>query len=174
MNATIQQTLQDLKARQNKHEHMICPRCGHDTMDVMVTRNALSRYADLHICSDCGIAEAMLDMMRNPLPIDQWACIRRLRPQFDFKALPGSVAYERLRKDQVPYLTRLFEMWNAQPECTDFDEYRFEAHLNCGGLEALWSQPFRASYKVADGELVIRFRATDTGTEVAIDIIPKP
>ena len=174
MNETVKQTLADLKARQDKGEHMVCPRCGQDTMDSDVHRNALSRHADIMICDDCGTAEAMLKMMRNPLPLSQWACIKGERPLSNFEALPGAVVHERLRKEQIPYLTRLFERWRDESGHEDFEAYRQEAHRHCAGLSALWSQPFQAAYKVADGQLLIRFRATDDGIEVATDLIPKP
>jgi len=35
----------------------VCPRCGNLMREKQV-ENALSRYADVYICSDCGVAEA--------------------------------------------------------------------------------------------------------------------
>jgi len=119
------------------------------------------------------MAEAMLDMMRNPLPLPQWACIKGELPPSNFEALPGAIVLERLQKDQIPYLTRLFEEWHGNGTQRDFEPHRLEAHRQCPGLTALWSQPFMASYLVADGQLVIRFRTGDHGTEVATDMIPK-
>jgi len=167
------ETLGDLKARQDKGEHMMCPRCGQDTMDTDVLRNALSRYADIHICNECGTAEAMLAMMQNPLPLAHWACFKNDGPQSNFHALPGAIVLERLRKEQLPYLTRIFDRWHDEHEHEDFDTYQREAHHRCPGLTALWSQPFMAAYVVADGQLVIRFRAGEQGTEVATDLILK-
>ena len=169
---SVKQTLLDLRARQVQGEHMKCPRCGHDTMDMNVQRNALSRHADIHVCDGCGTAEAMLDFMNNPLPLTQWACFRDERPRRDFEALPYAMAVERLRKEQIPYLTRLFERWANEGERMDFEEYRQAAYRHCAGLSALWKQPFQAAYKVADGRLLVRFRATDDGIEVAFDLIP--
>ena len=171
---TIQQTLTDLKARQIRDERMNCPRCGHGTMIDISHRNAKSRHADVYVCPDCGTAEAMLDFMNNPLPLAQWACFRSERPTADFEALPGALVLERLRKDQIPYLSRLFKSWLDEPEDADFEEYRLAAYRFCAGLNALWSQPFQAAYRVADGQLLIRFRATEDGVEVATDLIPKP
>ena len=93
MNERIEKRLLDLKARQDKDEHMPCPRCGKDAMNRNVFRNALSRHADIQICDECGTAEAMLDFMQNPLPLDQWACLLPDRPQSDFKALSGAEAW---------------------------------------------------------------------------------
>ena len=65
--------LLDLKARQDKGEHMPCPRCGRDTMKPEIHTNALSRHADIYVCDACGTEEALLKFMSNPLPIKSWA-----------------------------------------------------------------------------------------------------
>lgn len=50
-----------------------CPRCGHTKMCAPPVRNAISRYADVYICSDCGMDEAMMDFAgMPPLPFTQW------------------------------------------------------------------------------------------------------
>ena len=64
--------LADLKARQLAGEQMPCPRCGRDTMDAVLLHNALSRHADLYLCSVCGMDEALLDMRRSPKPLSEW------------------------------------------------------------------------------------------------------
>lgn len=52
-----------------------CPRCGGPLAEPMV-RNALSRREDIHICSGCGVDEAMMDMAgRAPLHITEWAFV---------------------------------------------------------------------------------------------------
>ena len=66
-------------------------------MSTDVTRNALSRHADVFICDDCGTAEAMLDFMRNPLPLHQWAFFQDGRPISNFKSMPGALVWERLQ-----------------------------------------------------------------------------
>ena len=45
----IAERVLDLKARQQAGEHMLCPRCGMDTMKPALHTNALSRHADLYI-----------------------------------------------------------------------------------------------------------------------------
>ena len=174
MSNTLKQTLLDLKARQLRGEHGTCPRCGRDSMNPAIHRNATSRHADLYVCEDCGAAEALLDMMQAPLPLTQWACFKADRPRADFEALPGAAVWERLQKEQLPYLIELFERWQGAQAHEDFEVCRLEAHRRCAGLTALWSQPFRAAYRVADGRLLLRFRTTESGTEVAYDIIPEP
>lgn len=57
-----------------------CPRCGRYTMDYPAVKNALSRRANIYICSDCGMEEAMLDAAgMEPLPLNKWAKILRIK-----------------------------------------------------------------------------------------------
>ena len=59
--------------------------------------NALSRHADgICVCDDCGTAEAMLDFMRNPLPLECWAQFREGEASADFKAVPGEEALKTI------------------------------------------------------------------------------
>lgn len=46
----------------------LCLRCG-QTLDRRLVINALSRYADVHICEACGMDEALRDANRCPLPL---------------------------------------------------------------------------------------------------------
>ena len=165
--------LLDLKARQSAGEHMPCPRCGKDAMNRNVFRNALSRHADIFVCDSCGGQEALLDFMQNPLPLDQWACFLPERPQSDFKALSGAEAWERIKKEQLPFLIELYERWRREPNQDDFGAYRAEAYRHCAGLTHLWCQPFQAAYDVSDGRLLLRFRTAEIGTEVACDLVGK-
>ena len=53
-----------------------CPRCGHHKMREPLVRNALSRYARVHICSDCGMEEALMDFAgQPPMPFTQWGMV---------------------------------------------------------------------------------------------------
>ena len=60
---------------QRKHDnlHLLCPRCGRNTMDKNLYRNALSRRADVFICSDCGAAEAMADYFNTVDDVRNWS-----------------------------------------------------------------------------------------------------
>ena len=64
-----------------------CPRCGNPMADPM-THNALSRRATVYICSDCGIAEAIMDMRRHydlskaDLPLNEWSMIKAFDEAF--------------------------------------------------------------------------------------------
>lgn len=168
----LNEQLLDFKAQQLAGERLPCPRCGSGVMNTYVTRNALSRHADVYVCDDCSTAEAMLDFMQNPLPLNQWACFHDGRPVSNFKALPAELVWARLQKEQIPYLTKLYEQWLGAQGREDFEAYRAEAYRHCPGLTHLWSQPFQAVYQVCEGQLLLRFRETDAGVEIAHDLIP--
>ena len=132
--------------------------------------NALSRHADVYICDACRTEEALLKFMSNPLPVTEWACLRPIPQPSDFNALTAEVIWERVRDTQLPFLMNLYERWQDEHEYEDFSDYRAAAFESCPGLTALWAQPFRAEYVAADGTLVLRFRLTDEGIEIAADI----
>ena len=52
----------------------LCLRCG-QPLDCRLVINALSRYADVHICEACGMDEALRDANRCPLPLTEWAAV---------------------------------------------------------------------------------------------------
>ena len=170
MTDRIRKALGNLKARQDAGEHMPCPRCGRNTMKENVYTNALSRHADIYICDACGTEEALLKFMHNPLPMREWACFRPTPLPSDFKTLPAEQIWERVQDTQIPFLLNLYERWQDEHDYEDFSDYRSAAFESCPGLTALWAQPFRAEYAAAGGKLVLRFRFTDEGIEVAADI----
>ena len=171
MSKNIQEALLDLKARQEAGEQIPCPRCGRDTMKPVLVTNALSRHADgVFICDDCGSAEAMLDFMRNPLPLECWALFREGEGTTDFKAVPGEEAMKTIKAEHVPRLIRIFKAWK---EGTDFKALRPQALKDCPGLTQIWEEPFQALYEVADGEIVVRFRQRDDAVEIAADLLKK-
>jgi len=170
MTDRIRKAIGDLKARQDAGEHMRCPRCGRNTMKKNIHTNALSRYADIYICDACGTEEALLKFMSNPLPVAEWACFRPIQPSSDFKMLTAKAIWERVHDTQIPFLMNLYERWQEEHAYEDFSEYHVAAFESCPGLMQLWEHPFRAEYAAADGKLVLRFRLTDEGIEVAVDI----
>ena len=170
MTDRIRKALGDLKARQDAGEHMPCPRCGRDRMKKNIHTNALSRHADIYICDACGTEEALLKFMHNPLPMCEWAYFRLKQKASDFKTLPAEQIWKRVQDTQLSFLMNLYERWQDEHEYEDFSDYRAAAFENCPGLTALWAQPFRAEYIAADGTLVLRFRFSDEGIEVAADI----
>ena len=172
MNEHIRNALADLRARQAAGEWMPCPRCGRDTMKAKLHTNALSRHADgIHICEECGSAEAVLDFMGSPLPIALWAMFRVSRPESDLKALPGAEVWKRIAVEHGSILIDLYKRWTGEKPGADFTPYRWEAFERCPGLTQIWKQPFQAKYDVADGELILRLRHTDEGVEIVADLL---
>lgn len=58
---------------------LICPRCGRMSMDNVLLHNALSRVADVYVCPDCGMDEALRDFGRIPLPVEEWVLAKLCR-----------------------------------------------------------------------------------------------
>ena len=71
--------LLDLKAHQQSDSNRLCPRCGRDTMKENLITNALSRHADIYICDECGIEEAILDYMHASSPVEAWTALLQKR-----------------------------------------------------------------------------------------------
>ena len=102
MTEAMKQALLDLRARQEADEPMPCPRCGRDSMKTVLVTNALSRYAEqVYICDDCGSAEAMLDFMNSPLPLECWAVFRSDAMREDFKDTPGKVMFHKIGSFEI-------------------------------------------------------------------------
>lgn len=172
MNERIQKRLADLKARQQAGENLPCPRCGRKTMKDAVCTNAVSRHADIFICDQCGTDEAMLDFMRNPLPIEDWACVQK---QFD-GYLPETIEehIDIISHEHIPFLTSLYQRWLDEQGHEDFREYRNAARKRCPGLTELWTEPFQAEYTAKDGSrALVRFRVKDDEIQYVIDVMTK-
>ena len=66
--------IESMKPVQEARKHFPCPRCGYDRMDVQHPQHhALSRYADVYICNECGTNEAMMDFVGTHLPLNLWS-----------------------------------------------------------------------------------------------------
>lgn len=52
-----------------------CPRCGHYSIKSRLATNALSRYADVYICDDCGTDEALRDATGKVMPLNEWSFV---------------------------------------------------------------------------------------------------
>ena len=118
MTERMERRLLDLKARQQAGEHMLCPRCGADTMKEPVCTNALSRVADLYVCDSCGTAEAMLAFMKQDYPLTSWAAFQPVRPPSDLEALPATEVLQRVMKEQADTLIHLYRMCRRTPAST--------------------------------------------------------
>jgi len=171
--AEIDSRLLDLKAQQDAGEKMPCPRCGRNTIKTPLAHNALSRYADLYICDECGMTEAMLDMMRNPLPMDQWAMFRDESPEFDFKALSMQEVTARVLGGQAEALLQVHKSWMLRTEGQSFDALRVQALKVCPGMVDLWENPFCAVYHAKDGQVLVRLRWDGNKSEIAVDTVPE-
>lgn len=72
--------LLELFAGKQRDGYFACPRCGRMTMNKeSVTRNALSRRADIHVCDACGMDEALEDMNDSRMPLTAWAIVKEWR-----------------------------------------------------------------------------------------------
>lgn len=68
---TTKEYIESLKYKEMTGEQTKCPRCGGDLSPVLA-ENALSRYADVYICSECGTDEATRDAVSTPQPLESW------------------------------------------------------------------------------------------------------
>ena len=172
MTERMERRLLDLKARQQAGEHMLCPRCGADTMKEPIHTNALSRATDLYVCDACGSAEAMLAFMKQEYPLTSWAAFQPVRPPSDLGALPTTEVLQRVLKEQVNTLIHLYRMCRDDPK--NGSEYRSEAFECCPGLTELWTQPFYAKYQAADGAVILMFKTgADGRVQIAECVIDK-
>lgn len=171
MTEKMMNRLADLRARQAAGEHMLCPRCGQDTMKPDLHTNALSRHTDgIYVCDGCGTAEALLDFMKQELPLTMWAVFKPLRPASGFGSLTAADVLARVMRDQAETLTQIFKLCEAYPE--NRSEYRAEAYETCPGLTELWTEPFAARFDSKDSPVMLRFRMTEDGdVEIAANIL---
>lgn len=171
--ADMDRKLLDLKAKQQAESETLCPRCGQNKLKAPLAHNALSRYTDLYICSECGMTEAGLAMMNNPLPLEQWAVFQDTAPRLDFKALSMQEAVVRILSSQMEDLLRLHKDWVLREERQSFDDLRTKAIKACPGMVDLWENPFCAVYLARDGQVLVRFRWDGTQSEIAVDTLPE-
>ena len=166
--------LLELKERQERGEYSRCPRCGRDTMKPDLYTNALSRHAGgIYVCDECGTSDALLDFMHNPLPLECWALFRPEPQQNDFTELDSSIVLGIIEEEQIPFLSDLYDRWLNHENGEEFTEYRREAFNHCPGLTEIWESPFQVLYKVADGEVILRFRKKDGQVDVSTFVVVK-
>lgn len=70
--------------------HLPCPRCGKALLNEKIEENPVSRYADVPICEECGIREALLDQNHTQMPLDSWFAVRFLSGTPPIDRVPGS------------------------------------------------------------------------------------
>lgn len=66
---------------QRSSKKTLCPRCGRDSMNEKMCRNAVSRYARVYICNDCGTDEALRDLYNEALPLTAWDAVKKVVEQ---------------------------------------------------------------------------------------------
>lgn len=76
--ASLRKILNDEGKRQ-KSGDLICPRCGCPEMNPSLHHNALSRRADIYICDQCGMEEALRDCTGKTDKLADWYAVRRVR-----------------------------------------------------------------------------------------------
>lgn len=62
-----------------KSGDLICPRCGCPEMNPVLHRNALSRRANIYICDQCGMEEALHDCTGKADRLADWHIVRLRR-----------------------------------------------------------------------------------------------
>jgi len=67
--------IENLVEKDTIYKDFICPRCG--SFGVDLKRGALSRYADVHICSACGTKEALDDLRGLSFDENTWFICKR-------------------------------------------------------------------------------------------------
>lgn len=60
------------RAKQKDGEFNVCPRCGRKSMRDKLLHNALSRRADIYVCDNCGMVEALRDATQNADDVTEW------------------------------------------------------------------------------------------------------
>ena len=118
------------------------------------------------------MTEAMLDMMQNPLPLEQWAVFKNIGPELDFKALFMQEVAGRVLGSQTDELLRLHAAWVHRTEGQTFDTFREQALKACVGMVDLWENPFCAVYRAKDGQVLVRLRWNCDRSEIAVDTVP--
>ena len=74
----IYKKLQDKAEYEGCSDSLNCPKCGKVRMNEKVSRNALSRHADIQICDICGVDEAALVFAGTPLPLFDWWVVKEV------------------------------------------------------------------------------------------------
>lgn len=172
MTEKTRKKLADLKAQQDAGIHMLCPRCGSDSMKDPVCTNALSRETDIYVCDSCGTAEALLGFMNQTLPLHQWYAFEPRRPMADYLTRPSSEVLMLVIQKHVDELSRIYTLCRDDPD--NAMEYRNEAFENCAGLTELWVEPFTAKFRAKDNTVVVQFMSADDGTvQMAVSMSDK-
>ncbi len=168
MTERMKNALADLKARQERGEYTLCPRCGKNTMRPDLYTNALSRSADIMICGMCGLDEAKLAFMRAPMSLYQWAALQPEKAEGDFRNFTGQETWCVL-KDQ--YKAKMFNLYRQYLGGENPEEIRFLAFESIPGLTQIWTEPYQMKFRCRDGSLIVRFKELSEGWEMEADLV---
>ena len=139
-----------------------------DAVEQEMMRNS-DRYADVLVCSSCGVSESFLAMKRSPKSFSDWACFA------DSKAsalLSGDELLSRVMAEHLKYLLALYARWLNEQEYEDFKGYQDAAKHRCAGLTELQANPFTAIYQAKDGQVTVEFICAAEGIDVTAKMIP--
>lgn len=76
-------TLENLvKNSKSYTDEKLCPRCGRKMRKEWV-ENSFSRYADVYICSECGLDEAVRDFNKKVLSFSEWKIVKNILLEID-------------------------------------------------------------------------------------------
>ena len=149
MTDEMRKTLSDLRRREEAGEQTLCPRCGINRLKPALHTNALSRYVEgVYVCDECGLSEALLDYMNNPIPTEAWAIFQESIPQADFRDTPGAEVWEQIRMVHGPVLIQLYKRWKKDPKAANPIDFNLE-----------------------DGELILRVFDTADGVDVVGNLL---
>ena len=76
-----------------------CPRCGKDMADEL-SHNAMSRRADIFVCSTCGMEEALCDMGHRTDKLEEWFISRAILKNPDVRKSDSTYKI-RVQKDII-------------------------------------------------------------------------
>ena len=106
----------------------ICLRCGGE-MEENLVDNALSRYADIYICSDCGADEAGRDFIKDPLPMHLLDAVtqNRIPKAADTVYLTADCEFCHIfdKTKPVPFSGRELPVTQVVYSRSDYDGYRW-------------------------------------------------
>ncbi len=68
--------IEKIAEEQQSGDFEICPRCGEKTMREKLHNNCLSRRADVYVCEQCGMDEALHDCSGCADLITEWHAVR--------------------------------------------------------------------------------------------------
>lgn len=68
----LERKWQEDRKKLESGEECYCLRCG-NILDEQLIQNAMSRHADIYICDECGMDEAVRDWDGSPLPFFKWS-----------------------------------------------------------------------------------------------------